>query len=279
MKVNLNNIENLLIRSSIILAVVILLLTILTSCAEKKKSPPPPVQRHDQAVVPPGSRDIPYTPEKVYKYSFTEAGVDIGDAGFRITPLENGTIELWSYIDFANEQAKEFTRGEGTLVLDKNMRLISYTREMDAQYRDKEELNGNYSLDITSANGRVTFRTSEPPDNEIVTEERELPSDVFVFDNNFIGQMAYICSQPVLKSGRREYLDVLAVTFKSTVKLAMTPKIKHEMDFHGDKVIAYEVDMKSDGATFGNYYITPEGILIKAEEQGGFLLIELQNPD
>jgi hypothetical protein len=63
------------------------------------------------------------------------------------------------------------------------------------------------------------------------------------------------------------------------ITVRITPKLKVELKYKDGKIIAYEVDMKADDSTFGRYFITPDGVLLKAEEMGGMMLIELANPD
>jgi hypothetical protein len=201
---------------------------------------------------------------------------EIGNATLKLDKDENNNYRLFTSIDINNEEYNERISGESVLVFDENWRLHSYEREMDSSFWKRSTMDGHYSIHAKFENGRAHFQHQKPGDDVPEVFIKELPDDAFLFDNNFIGQMALICSQPHLKTGRTETLRVLSITQQYVYNLTMTPKIKHEMEFGGGKIIAYEVDMKAGDITFGHYFITREGLMVMAKEEGGRLVIRLE---
>ena len=275
-------------RYIILLFSILVLITGTVSCTKEKKERKLPPVRSKPEFTYPGNRPITYELDKTYEYKYIEEGNEIGTASFVISRIENGNYSIYSTINFDNPDSGDRIDGESILILDQNWHFISYDREMDSVYGIDSTMDGHYSISIENSGDTITVENNTPEFEEPVVQQINIKGDenentlsvdlekTFLFDNNFIGMMAYICSQPVMKSGRRELISVYGVTYNAFIDLALTPKIKKEMDHLGEKVVVYEVDMKSDDSTFGNYYITPDGILIEAEEQGGFLVIELQ---
>jgi hypothetical protein len=247
----------------------------------------------------PGNRELPYKLDQTYEYAYYENSVRIGTVSFKIDQMDDGNYKIFSKIDLKNDTSGSLTNGESTLILDPEWHFINYTREMYSEFGLDKKLNGDYYARAEYADGIITVELKNPPDNKpVITpiktsisdvskgaespdKTRSIPDssdEIFIFDNNFIGLMAYICSQPILKTGRREHMSVFMVMYTDTVNLLMTPIIRQEIDHAGEKIVVYNVDMKSDDATFGNYFISSDGVLVKAQEQGGFIVIELLNP-
>lgn len=265
----------------------LIVLANLSACesGKKKASPTEDGNQPETSVVQeiaytnPGAREIPYELGREYRYIFNMLDTEIGHATFKLDRDENNNYSLFTSIDINNEEFNERISGESVLVFDENWRLHSYDREIDSSFGRKSTMDGHYSIHASFENGRAHFQHQKPGDDEHEAFIKELPDDAFLFDNNFIGQMALICSQPRLKTGRTETLHVISIAQQDTYNLTMTPRIKHEMEYGGGKIIAYEVDMKVNDITFGHYFITRDGVMVMAEEEGGRLVIRLEVPE
>ncbi|MCD6217416.1 hypothetical protein J7L05_06110 [bacterium] len=272
------------IKQLIFLVLLLIVLPNLSACGRGKEkiSPPDGGNSPETPVVQkitytnPGERGIPYELGREYRYVFKMLDVEIGSATFKLDKNENNNYRLLTSIDIDNEEFNERMSGESVLVFDENWRLLSYDREMDSSFGKRSTMDGHYSIHARFENGHAHFQHQKPGDDEPKVFIKEIPDDVFLFDNNFIGQMALICTQPRLKTGRTETLRVLSIVQQDFYNLTMTPKIKHEMEFGNRKIIAYEVDMKANDITFGHYFITRNGVMVRAEEEGGRLVIMLE---
>jgi len=252
-----------------------------TACnkGRAKAEPLPGKTSPRQSYAVPGTRPIPYIIGKTYKFLFTTDKGKAGEGIFRIEKTGGTGLRIYSSVDADDVDSRIHTSGEGTLVLDEKFNPVSYDRSVTLKYKDNPKQNGTETVKAVFSNGAVKLDITGPGKNQKETIQKNLINGSFVFDNNYLGQMAYICAQTTLKSGRTEHLNVFSVALRQMIEITMTPKIKVALNFNGQKVIAYEVDMKADGATFGRYYITPDGQLLKAEEMGGFMIIELENPE
>jgi len=280
---------------------ILLLIVLLVGCRNPKidtdsqqKTPPNKEERITLA----GNRQIPYKLDKEYIYAFKTDKGDVGRGTFKIEELKSETGDIYkkisSSVDINDKSNGRITKGSSTLTIDYHHSILHYQRQSFGEYRDNPESNGTEKIKFEidpewfhSMGGYRIFllNIEGPKDREngkFATQLPfiiELPEGGFIFDNNFLGLMAYICSQPELKAGRTEILKVLSVNLHRMITIKMNPKIKVELNYKGKKIISYEVDMKADDATFGRYFITPNGVLLKAEEMSGMMLIELTNPD
>lgn len=240
----------------------------------------PKVPGRDGRITLAGSREIPYKLSKQYEYLFQNQNGEVGKGGFTIEKTDNGGYKIRSTVEINDTVAEDQTTGAGVLMLDSEFNPISYERSAFGSYKTNPGATGMEDILASCSGGIITMEVAGPGEGVLNNYTLELPQGGFVFDNNYLGQMAFICSQPELKSGRAETLKVLSVNLHQLLTIRMTPKIKTELTFEGGrKVLAYEVDMKADDQTFGRYFVTPEGVLLKAEEMGGMMLIELLNPD
>jgi len=256
-----------------------------------KKTPPNKEERITLA----GNRQIPYKLDKEYIYVFKTDKGDVGRGTFKIQKkdytYDSGEIVtlISSNVDINDKSNDTITKGNSVLTFDRNWYLSGYERRSYGEYKKNPKTNGTEKviLDIRrewfqSLDKYRIFtklKITDPKEGKTDEFDIELPDGGFIFDNNFLGLMAYICSQPELKAGRTEILKVLSINLHRVITIKMTPKIKVELNYKGKKIISYEVDMKADDATFGRYFITPNGVLLKAEEMSGLMLIELTNPD
>jgi hypothetical protein len=237
------------------------------------------IPKREERITLAGSRPIPYKLNRKYEYIFKTDKGDVGHGYFTFEKSDDGGFRLASSVDLNDTNGGILIKGDSTLVLDKDFCPISYERTSYYEYKDNSNSNGTEKAKASFADGKMKLEVSSPQDIKSEQFEIEFPSGVFIFDNNFLGQMAFICSQPVLKAGRSEILKVASVNQHAMITVRITPKLKVELKYKDGKIIAYEVDMKADDSTFGRYFITPDGVLLKAEEMGGMMLIELANPD
>jgi len=275
---------------------ILLLIVLLVGChnpkidinAVQKTSP-----SKEERITLVGNRQIPYKLDKEYIYAFKTDKGDVGRGIFKIEELESETGDIYkkisSSVDINDKSNGTITKGDSVLTFDRNWYLSGYERQSYGEYKKNPKTKGTEKviLDIRrewfqSLDKYRIFtklKITDPKEGKTDEFDIELPDGGFIFDNNFLGLMAYICSQPELKAGRTEILKVLSVNLHRVITIKMNPKIKVELNYKGKKIIVYEVDMKADDATFGRYFITPDGVLLKAEEMSGMMLIELTNPD
>ena len=274
------------IKQLIFLVLLLMALANLSACGGKEKEIPldngnrlknPVVE--EITFTKPGQREIAYELGREYRYLFSMLDTEIGYATFKLDRDENNNYRLLTSINVNNEEFNERMNGDSVLVFDEKWRLLRYEREMDSSFGKRSTMDGHYSIKIGFENGRAHFQHQKPGDDKPEVFIKEIPDDIFLFDNNFIGQMALICTQPRLKTGRTETLRVFSIVQQNAYNLTMTPRIKHEMEYGAGKIIAYEVDMKVNDITFGHYFITRNGVMVMAEEEGGRLVIRLEKPE
>jgi hypothetical protein len=240
---------------SLLFAVVIM----TVCCGKSTDSNSQPTEKTIDRLTFPNNRLIPY---------------EMGTASFVISNYFGGYV-IVSEIEIFDPEFQDKIDGTGTLILDENWVPKSYTRLSYLEFGKDRNVKGDSSIEGVFSDGmaKLGFKTPDNPGKQ--QKSFDIPDSFFIFDNNYIGQMAFICSQPTLKSGRQENLILLALQQKAILAITMTPKIKVRMDFNGGKIIAYEVDMKANGVTFGRYFITPDGVLIRAIEDSGRMTINL----
>lgn len=227
----------------------------------------------------PGQREIPYEIGREYIYTLYMFENEIGSATLKLDKDENNNYRLFTSIDSFDEEFNNKMKGASVYIFDDNWNPISYERELDASFGTNSSIDGHYSIKIEFENNIASIQHQKPGDTTPTSYIKEIPEDVFLFEDNFIGQMALICSQPHFKTGRTETLTVFSISFQSAYNLTMTPRIKHELPFDDEKIIAYEIDMKVGDATFGHYYVTRDGLMVMAKEEGGRLVIILEKPE
>lgn len=250
----------------------------LLSCTQNEDPKTQPPERKIRKIKP-GNREIPYEIGRDYTYTFTRLGTDLGYAVIRLDKDSDGNFIFNTLIDTNDEEFTETMKGECSMTLNPNLQMIDYQRTMEIVSSNEEIPDGKYEIKISFGDDidKVVKLTPEMDEPEEYT--LDIPNDTFLFDYKFIGHMAFISSQPHLKSGRTETLSVFTLYQEEIFNLTMTPKIKHEINFGSQKVIAYEVDMKVDTITFGHYYIMSDGIILQAQEENGRMLINLVPPD
>ena len=272
---------NLISKRIIFIGLAFAILFFCLSCVNKEKKSSSRVASlaSEPVYTMPGLRPIPYKLGKTYKFIFTTDKGKIGEGLFKMEKSSDGNLQIFSSVDVNDIEALIQTKGEGTLILNEKFEPVSYERSMLIEYKDEPEKSGTEIIKAAFQNGKANLEIVGPSKDQKQTMTVDYIPGYFAFDNNFLGQMAFLCSQPKLKSGRAESLNVLSITLRSMLLFTMTPRVKVALEYKGRKIIAYEVDMKADGTTFGRYFITPDGVLVKAEEMGGLMLIELENPD
>ncbi|MFH1514637.1 MAG: hypothetical protein ABIG42_04170 [bacterium] len=248
------------------------------SCNSKENTKTRPPEKEIR-IIKPGNREIPYELGMDYTYTFSRLDSDLGFATIRLDKDDDGNFVFYSFIDTNDLEFNEVMKGECFLTLDADQRMIKYERTMEIVSSDENLPSGKYEIKISFGDDvdkvvKLTPEMDEPQEYSL-----DIPNDAFLFDYKFIGHMALIASQPFLKSGRTETLKVFTLYQENIFTLTMTPKIKHELKFGPENVIAYEVDMKVADVTFGHYYITSNGIILQAQEEGGRMLINLVPPD
>lgn len=257
-----------------LISLLIAVMIISISCGKSAETDSKPTEQKIKRWTLPSDRMIPYEMGKKYSYSFKVRDEQIGTASFEVNKYFNGYV-IVSEIELFDPEFGDKIDGSGTLILDENWVPKSYTRQSYMEFGDESDVKGDFIVEGVFSDGKANLGFKTPEKQEKQEKSLEIPDSFFIFDNNYIGQMAFVCSQPTLKSGRHENLILLAIQQKAILLIMMTPKIKIRMDFNGEKIIVYEVDMKANGQTFGHYFITPDGVLIRAIEDSGRMTIDL----
>lgn len=98
------------------------------------------------------------------------------------------------------------------------------------------------------------------------------------FENNKLGQLALLINIALRKLGPGKPIAVKAfhINTMKVMELKLTPSEVEDIKLGGKTIRAYKTQVVIAGQPIGNFWITPDGKLVRDVEKNGRLIIELK---
>ena len=221
---------------------------------------------------------IPWDLETEYKYIFLLNGISIGEESLTVDEMTfHGApaLRIREKLKISDPASK--LKQESELILSPDGTPLRYKKKLKVKITNLPSQSGRFKMEYGFSPGLVTYDLQRDG-KDFQSDSMELPAGVTCFDNNMMDQLSILFSKVPWR--RTEEIDVQSFHFSSNRVLNIKlKKVAHEKTMVNSKFFkCYKIQFIIEDIPIGEFWIDPDGRLLREVEKRGALIIELTNP-